>query len=261
MTSTFTSYSLIARDLQRSETVLRRQPMIQRESEYYLAKIGSVKTVDAFVSDRRLLTFAMSAFGLQDMAYAKAFIRKVLNEGQDAQDAFVNRLADKRYLEFAKTFDFKNYGAATTAFDSVQKGVVDKYVRQSLETQAGSDNEGVRLALYFQRNAAKLTSVTEILADRALNEVVKTALRLPDVFSLVNIDKQIQTLESRIDLADFKNPAKLNQFLKRFTTLWDVDNGAPTGSSGGVASLFGQTGQAGVSDALMASLAKIRTRV
>jgi hypothetical protein len=259
MTSTYTGYFLIAGDLQRSETALRKQPAVQRETDYYLAKIGSVKTADAFVSDRRLLTYAMNAFGLKDMAYAKAFVRKILNEGQDDPSAFVNKLADKRYVEFAQTFDFKRYGEATTAFDAVQKGVVDKYIRQTLETEAGSGNEGVRLALYFQRNASKLTSVTEILADKALNQVVKTALRLPDVFSLVNIDKQIQTLESRLDLADFKEPAKLNQFIKRFTTLWDVDTNSQAGSS--VVSLFSQTSQAGISDAVMASLAKIRTRV
>ena len=258
MTSTLTNYSLIARDLDRSELAVRKQPAIQRETDYYLAKIGSVKSVEEFVSDRRLLNYAMSAFGLADMSYAKAFVRKILIEGQDSQSAFVNKLADKRYLEFAKTFDFKNYGAATTAFGSVQKGVVDKYVRQSLESQAGANDEGVRLALYFRRVAPTLTNVTEILADKALNEIVKTALRLPDVFSLVNIDRQIQTLEKRVDLGDFKNPAKLDQFIKRFTTLWDLDNGSPNENS--VASLFGQSSQRGLSDTLMASIANITIR-
>ncbi len=258
MTSTFTSYSLVARDLPRSVDAVRKQPPVKRETDYYLTKIQSVKSVEDFVSDRRLVTYAMTAFGLKEMAYAKAFVRKILTEGHDDPSTFVNRLADKRYVEFAKAFDFERYGAATTAFTSAQQGVADKYIRQVLETQAGSGNEGVRLALYFERNATKLGSVTEILADKALTQVAKTVLRLPDVFSLVDIDKQIATLESRLKVGSFNDPAKLAQFIKRFTTLWDLDNASTTQNP--VTQLYGQPLQSGISDAVLASLSNLGSR-
>ena len=258
MTTTYTSYSMVTRDLNRSLKAVQNQPAVQREVDYYMATIGSIKTVDEFVSNRRVMNFAMSAFGLQDMAYARAFVRKILNDGHDDSSAFVNRLADQRYLDFAKTFDFKRYGAATTSFTAAQKGVTDMYIRQTLETQAGSDNEGVRLALYFQRHAGSLKSATEILTDRAVTQVAKTALRLPDTFSLIDIDKQIAVMEKRINVADFKDPGKLNQFLKRFATLWDVDNASLVQNP--AVSLFTQSAGAGISDALMASLSKLRTK-
>jgi Protein of unknown function (DUF1217) len=258
MTTTYSSYSIVTRDLTRSLKAVQNQPEVTREVNYYLATVGNIKTADEFVSDRRLLNFAMSAFGLQDMAYAKSFVRKILKEGHDDSDAFVNKLSDKRYLEFAKTFDFKRYGEATTAFSAVQKGVSEMYVRQTLETQAGSDNEGVRLALYFQRHADSLGSATEILTDRAMTQVAKTVLRLPDTFSLINIDKQISVMESRINVADFKDPDKLNKFLKRFASLWDVDNSLTAQPP--VLSLFNQSNGTGISDALMASLSKLRTK-
>lgn len=259
MTSTYASYTMVARDLPRSLKAVQGQPAVQREVDYYLAKIGSIKSADEFVSNRRILNFAMTAFGLQDMAYAKAFVRKILKEGHDDASAFVNKLTDKRYLELAKTFDFKNYGEATTAFGAAQTGVSSLFVRQTMESQAGSDNEGVRLALYFQRNAAKLGSATEILTDRALTQVAKTVLRLPDSFSLMDIDKQIAVFEERLDVADFKEPAKLNQLLKRFSILWDVDN--PSASQSPALALFTQSSGLGISDALMASISKLKMRV
>ena len=67
------------------------------------------------------------------MTYAKAFMRKVLNEGVDSSDAFANQLADSRYRDFADTFNFKRYGETTTIFDRTRQGTVDKYVRQMLE--------------------------------------------------------------------------------------------------------------------------------
>ena len=40
--------------------------------EYYRENIGKVETVDEFVDDSRLLNFALKAYGLEDMSYAKA---------------------------------------------------------------------------------------------------------------------------------------------------------------------------------------------
>ena len=36
-----------------------------------------MKSIDDFMKDTRLYNYAMKAFGLDDMAYAKAFMRKV----------------------------------------------------------------------------------------------------------------------------------------------------------------------------------------
>lgn len=258
MNTTYSDYLTIARDTARSIETIRRQPMVARETEYYLKKIGQIKTAEEFLSDRRLMTYAMTAFGLGDMSYAKGFVRKLLKEGTDQPEAFANQLTDKRYLDFAKAFDFKRYGAATTAFGTAQTGVVDKYLRHSLELQAGASNEGVRLALYFERAAPKLENATEILADKALFQVVRTALSLPDSFSLYDIDKQISFLEKRIDVEDFASPAKLKRFVERFSALWDVSR--PSQSSSLITALFSGGSSGGLTEASLAALTNVRAR-
>ena len=127
---------------------------------------------------------------------------KVLEEGHDDDEAFVNQLADKRYIEFAKTFDFNRYGATATTFSRATTGVAEKYVRQTLEENAGETNTAVRLALYFERKAPEIKSVTEILADQALFTVVRTNLGLPESFSMLDIDRQIEIFKDRVDLED-----------------------------------------------------------
>jgi len=252
MTSTFTSYAIVTRDLARSIDAVKKQPQVDRETDYYLSKIGAVKSVDDFLADRRLVTYAMKAHGLEDMAYAKAFIRKVLDEGRDAPDAFVNKLTDKRYLAFAETFDFKRYGAATTTFGRAQQGVVDKYLRQTLEEQQGATNDGVRLALYFERQASKITSPMDILADKALSTVVRTALGMPDAMASLDVDKQAAIIKSRLDVADFADPEKLSAFITRFAALWDV--GHAEAATDGVGLLLSGGPQYGISSDLMLSI-------
>ncbi|WP_321503962.1 DUF1217 domain-containing protein [Breoghania sp.] len=231
MISTMTQYQLVNGNLDRSMRVVAADPIVERETEYYLENIGDVKTIDEFLEDDRLFSYAMKAAGLSDMTYAKAFMRKVLEEGTDDRNAFANRLADERYKDFAKTFNFVRYGEAATSFERAGQGVVDKYHRQTLEENEGNTNDGVRLALYFTRKAPDISNVYEILADKALAQVVYAALGLPDSFATANIDKQAAYIENNIDLADFQDPEKLDKFMQRFSAMYDMKNGLPLATS------------------------------
>ena len=56
-------------------------------------------------------------------------------------------------------------------------------------------NEGVRLALYFQRKAPTITSALSILADKALLKVTQTTLGLPTSMSQAEIETQEAMIE------------------------------------------------------------------
>ena len=163
MLTTLASYRVIASDLTRSLSNTAAQPQVARDSEYYLANIENVKSIDDFMADdRRLHLCAMKAFGLEDMAYAKAFMRKVLTEGIGKSDSFANRLSDPRYQRIRRGLQLRPATARPRPlFDRDQQGTVDRYVRQTLEENAGRQNEGVRLALYFERKAPEITSPLE----------------------------------------------------------------------------------------------------
>jgi hypothetical protein len=226
--TTYASYSMISRDLNKSLERVAEQPDVARETEYYLSKIGDIKSVDDFMADSRIYNYALKAHGLEDMAYAKAFIRKVLTEGIDNKDAFANQLSDSRYASLAKSFNFSAYGEAATAFDTAQKGVVDKFQRQTLEEDAGSENMGVRLALYFERMAPTVKSGMEILADDALSQVVRTAFQMPDEIMAGDIDRQADYIEDVLDIDNLQDPAKVGKFLERFTAMWELENPTDT---------------------------------
>ena len=258
MISTLVSYKLVADNIDTQLQVVSEQPAVERETEYYLENIGNVKSVDDFLADTRLFNYAMKALGLEDMNYAKAFMRKVLEEGTSDDSSFANSLSDSRYAEFAETFNFESYGEAATTFTKAQQGVVDKYLRQTLEEQAGDDNEGVRLALYFERKADSISNFYEILADTALSEVVYTALGLPDSFATADIDKQVEAISERIDLETLGDPDKLDELLQRFAALWDVENESVSQEVENITSLFSTSTTSGISEDLMLQIAQLK---
>ena len=54
---------------------------------------------------------------------------------------------------------------------------------------------------------------------------MRTALGLSDATALADIDRQVATIESRLDIEDFKDPEKLSKFIDRFNNLWELKNG------------------------------------
>jgi hypothetical protein len=254
--TTLAGYTIIAADLPRSLDNVAAKPQVSRETAYYLSHIEDVKSVDDFLADKRLFSYAMKAFGLGDLTYAKGLMRKVLVEGIDTRDSFANTLSDPRYREFAEVFNFARYGETTTVFDRTRQGTVDRYIRQTLEEDAGAQNEGVRLALYFERKAPTVTSALGILADAALLKVVQTALGISPATALMDIDKQAEMIARRLDIDDLKDPEKIAILLGRFASLWDL--GSSSAQTSPTTLLFAQPRELGVGADLLASLQNLK---
>jgi hypothetical protein len=257
MVSTIASYQMITNNMVRSLQQTAREPAVANETSYYLAHIGEVKSIDAFIKDYRLFSYAMKAYGLSDVVYAKAFLRKVLTEGISNSSSFANKLVDTRYREFAAAFNFSALGENATNTTAAQSGTVEKYVRQALEESAGAQNEGVRLALYFQRKATNITNAYQILSDKALLRVVQTALGISPLTAMADIDKQAAMLTKRINFADFHSSEKLRTFLQRFATMWETENGQTT-STTTPSILINQPIEMGINANTLASLQNLK---
>jgi hypothetical protein len=250
--STLASYQAITRNITSSLASTAAAPTVQNATNYYLANIGKVKTVSDFVNNYQLFSYAMTAFGLGSMTYAKGMITKLLQGGITDPKALANQLTDPRYKAFATAFNFAKNGTSTTSQASATTGTVSQYVRQTLETNAGGQNQGVQLALYFQRMAPTITTAYNILADPALLKVAQTVLNIPAQSSLQDIATQANTISSAINLKDLQDPTKLSQFVQRFAAMYDMEN-STTSSQPANALLVGQ-GLPGISVDLLNSL-------
>ncbi|MDB5643236.1 MAG: flagellar biosynthesis protein FlgF [Hyphomicrobiales bacterium] len=255
---TFTSYNVLTRTMAATLARTAKDPSVKRETAYYESKIGSIKTIDDFVKDPRILTYALKAWGLEDMSYAKGLIKKVLEGGIDDSRSLANTLSSGRFKEFASVFNFKSYGPATTAFDKVQKTTVDNYVQQKVEADQGASNPALKFALYFQRKAPTIKSAIYILADTNLLKVVQTTLNIPASTSNSSIDAQVALINQKMNVADLQDPAKLTKFLQRFTVAYDAANGTPGVSAANVMLGGGGSGTIGLNSDLLMSIQRMR---
>jgi hypothetical protein len=230
---------------------------VKTETAYYLANIGQVKSVDDLMNNSRLYTYALAAYGLDNTTESKTYIRSVLEGGVRNADSVANKDDNPAYAALASAFNFEQYGEDATTIVTAQQPTVDKYLRQTLEENAGKENEGVRLALYFERKASGLTNFYEVLADKALASVVRTALSLPDEFAQTDVDKQVKYFESKLKIEDFKDTKKLDKFLQRYTSLYELRNPTSTVQSQ-VAGLFSQSTASTMSTNLLLAMQSMK---
>lgn len=260
MLSATANFNLISRDLNASLARTADEPTVERASADYLAELPKITSIDDFLSNDKVYRFAMKAFGLEDMTYAKAFMRKVLEEGVSDSGSFANTLNDAKYKAFATAFDFAGKGAAAvTGSDAAGKDVVSLYVRQQMEEDAGNANEGSRLALYFQRKAASITSPYALLADPALLQVVQTAFGISTSTGQMDIDKQAAMYAGKLDIASLKDPAYVQEFLGRFVAMYDAQNSSTATTSPALTLITG-TSSVGIDSSLLLSLQTYRSK-
>ena len=229
--TTTTTYLSVDQNLARYQAMTAAEPAVKTATAYYEANIGKATSIQDFVGNYRLLSYALDAYGLGDQINAKALITKVLEGGVANPKSLANTLTDSRWKAFAAAFDFVGQGAASVSAPDAVKTTASNYVEQQLESDQGAQDVGVQLALYFQRVAPTVTSEYGILADPNLLEVVQTIFGLPPETSASSIDAQASALSKLMPVSDLQDPQKLQQLTERFTAMYDLTYGPGSGAT------------------------------
>ncbi|WP_182084902.1 DUF1217 domain-containing protein [Aureimonas sp. ME7] len=235
-----------------------QKSLITAATKDYLTAIGEVRSLDDFLSNDKLVKYALTAYGLEKEKISASDLKKLMTSDLSDPKSFANTKGDKRYVDFVSAFNFTPKGLIAREADGVQGGAKllttqNQYVLQTMEEQVGENSEGARLALYFLRKAPSITTAYGVLADKAVFETVRTALGLPASMANMSIESQAKLLESKIDFGDWQDTKKLDKFITRFSALYDIANGSSSSSSS-VLSLFGNSSSGSTAGSLLSYL-------
>ena len=200
------------------------------ESKYYSGEVEKLKTLDSLLSNRRLVDFALVASGLDPETVTTDYLRKMFESDFNDPSSFINTEPNTTiYKELVSSYNFDGDGNLVRPGPGIQtkRGLLeteDLYLNQTLEQQEGEDNAGVRLALYFRRQATGVNTAYDLLADSALLQVIQTTFSIPEAMSSANVDVQYAYINRVLDIKDLQDPEKLDKLLLRFTALYDVEN-------------------------------------
>ncbi|MBN9280962.1 MAG: DUF1217 domain-containing protein, partial [Hyphomicrobium denitrificans] len=198
MISTFLTYTSYASDMSRSLARVSGQADVSSATAYYNANIGKVKSVDDFMNNHRLFSYAMKAYGLEDMTYAKAFMKKVLTSdistSTNLQKSFVGKLTDPRFLKFAQAFQFSTDGKVATQPVTAQQAndqsdLINLYTKQQVNKGATAADDSA----YYQANIGNVASVDDLVGNTRLLNYALTAYGIDASIASASAINQVLT--------------------------------------------------------------------
>lgn len=203
--SGYVGWRFLQRTLDTQQAAFRDSTPIQRDTEYFKENIGTVQTANDLVSDRRLLSVALGAFGLGEDINNTFFIRTVLSDGTIDPDALSNRLSDKRYRALSSAMGLGAGSVPLTSLSSFSSDIIGRYEEKQFAEAIGENNADMRLALnvdsalngIISDNQTQTGQWFSILGDAPLRSVFEAALGLPKSIGSIDLDRQLETFKER----------------------------------------------------------------
>lgn len=224
-------WRFLQRTMERQEQSLANSPTAQRDEAYFRDRVSHVESAAELVADRRLLSVALTAFGLSDDLPNRAFIQRVLESDVDDRRSFANRLADKRYAELARTFGFGSEEGNRLSEAKEIEALLGRARAMRFEIAVGEQDNSFRLALALQRDLKTIAEESgsddagwyRVPGSPSLREVFETAFNLPREFAGLDLERQVEILRSRTlrltgstEIAQFSDPSALEDLTRRY---------------------------------------------
>ena len=131
-----------------------------------------------------MYNFALKSVGLDPEKVSAATIKAVLESDPNDPKSFVHTLKDDRYLQLARAFNFDGKGNLSTplvAQDSSEaKQIAKDYIIAKTKFTSGTEQVALRAkaekgAVYYASTLANIDSVTDLLKDRRMVDVLLVA--------------------------------------------------------------------------------------
>lgn len=177
--------------------------------------------------DPKLLDIVVSAFGLPKDAYTSGFVLNMLIADPSNPRSLPRVLGDERWVEFAEFFGASR-GEGNVGRDNFQSDLINRYHRQLFETQVGTVDQSLRIALNFTRQIANIANSSnvaasgwlQIMGDQPMRTVLDGAFGLPSQFAQLDFEAQQRVYEARSaslfggsDPSVFLDPANVTKAL------------------------------------------------
>jgi len=241
----YAGWTFLQRTRAAQQSAFDNSAQIRRDTAYFKEKIGSVKTAGDLVSDRRLLSVALGAHGLDQDIGSKFFVRKVLEDGSLDGADLANRLSDKRYLAMARAFGFGDFPVPNTVMSDFGDTVVVAYKERQFEIAVGEQSEEMRLAMGFSRDLGAILKTQStpdgrwfaVMGNPPVRRVIETALGLPSSFARLDIDQQLSGFRAAAartfgegEVAALADPVTQEKLIRNFLVRSEAQAAARTGS-------------------------------
>ena len=221
------------------------QTAAKAATAYYQTAMAKVTSVSDVLADPKLVAYVEQAYNVPTTTTTDTLRQILTSDVADPKSVAVTMGSNTETLSAA--FDFSSTGQVAPetqgAQSKAQLDAINKaYLDNEMENEAGQQNPGIKLALYFDLNASKITSAYDILADKQLSQVFQVMQGLPATAANADVDAQAKSIAAQFNLSDMKNQTYVSSLVERFSILYDLNPPASTSPDTTVSLFSGSSG-------------------
>jgi hypothetical protein len=216
---------------------------------YFKSVAPTLTTPDALLKNYRALTFVATAYGLGTEVDQTAILKKLMTQDPTATTSLAQQLSDNNYRVFANALS--NWSPPPFSTTKGINAAVAGYQEHSFETSVGTDSPALQSAQYFTQTAKGATTIYQLMSDKALLNVVTTALGIPAAFGNLSFQQQVDILTPRVNMSQFSTTAGVATFVNKYLAM-DQMNQITSGAAASdpILSLFGNSNNSDSSQGL-----------
>ena len=218
-----------------------QQPQVALDIHAFRTAVANAHNIQTALLNPNVQKLLLTANGLSSYIGQTALVQKMFLSDPSDPKSLVNQLGDSSFLSTVQTFNFAKNGLAQLQKPQVVSTLTNGYAEVMWRQSLDQATPGLSNALTFLGQASAITSVDQILANRANFEVITGALGLP-----LEIVNQSQTtirtaITSRLNISRLQDPQFVNSLTDQYL-LAQQANAASRGTGGsGLESLAAQS--------------------
>lgn len=236
----------------------KETPTAQAAAAAFTRSASTITSAGALMKNYQALTVVLGAYGLSSLVGQNAVVKDLLTQSVSDPKSLAATSGNPVWQKFAKAF--ADWSKSPLSSSSGVAQIAQDYMTSQFEMSENGVAPGLGNALYFTRAMTGSMTVTDIMGDARLLNVVETVSGFdPSQFGALDYDEQVRLLTGKVDLSDFSSPAKIKRYAEQYLTLLQIHPQATTtpasmlslyGASGqgdGILGLFGDSGSADTS--------------
>jgi len=193
----------------------RRDPVTLTALAQFRQALDKAGSIEAALTDPRILKVVMPALGLPDQAGNAGLARRALLSDPGDAAGLASRLGPT-WRAAAATLGVHETGLAGLRDPAIVQRLSDAFLKYQYRTGLDAQQAGLADALYFLESARNADDVFDVLGDPVLRRVVTGALGLPDQIAVQSVEAQGRAVAARLKVETLQDDRAVRKLAERY---------------------------------------------
>lgn len=198
---------------------------------------SSISSPEDLLNNYQALKVVLGAYGLSSLMDQKAVVTDLLTQDPTSSTSLAATAGNSSWKTFAE--DFADWSSSPLSSSTGIASLASSYMTAQFEDSQNDSTPGLGNALYFTRTMTSDMTLSDVMSDSKLLNVVETVSGYdPTQFGALDYDQQVALLQPHFESSDFSSSDTIKRYAEQYLAMLQI-NPQPTTTPASMLSLYG----------------------